>query len=128
MDTLKIERTQSTPEVIFDADEFSLSIRGACRPENAQLFFTPLLSWLEEFNNQYNRTASTLLNVEISLSYFNSASFLYIAELFKNIKKISNAGIKVIVSWYYSEEDELINEAGHEISDISELPFNFIEE
>lgn len=128
MDILKIERTQSTPEVLFDPDEFLLFIEGTSRPEDAEVFYSPLYAWLEEFFVQHDKTPAILLDVEIKLTYFNSSSFLKIVDLFKIIKKIHSSGIKVIVGWYYSEDDELIYEVGQEISEISELPFNFIEE
>jgi hypothetical protein len=128
MDLLKIERTQFTPEVIFDADEFFISIRGVIRPENAKAFFKPLISWIEDFHAQHLKISSTPLNVEIKLLYYNSASFIQIIDLFKIIKKIHHSGMKVIIEWYYNEDDDLMREAGQELSDISELPFIFIEE
>lgn len=128
MDILKISKTDCSPEVIFDADVLLLSLKGACRPEDAQKFFAPLLSWLEDFNANHQRTSSLPLSIEVRLSYFNSVSFLSIVDFFRIIRKIHDSGMKVIVEWYYDEDDDLILETGHELSDICDLPFNFIEE
>ena len=128
MDILKVSKTDTTPEVIFDADDLLLTIKGACRPEDAQKFFNPLFSWLEDFNANHPRTNTVPLSVEVHLVYFNSLSFLSIVELFKIIRKIHDGGMKIIVEWYYGEDDDVILETGHELSDICNLPFNFIAE
>jgi hypothetical protein len=83
MDILKTEATQQTPELVFDADEYMLSIKGACRPEDAQVFFAPVFSWLDEFRTTHPKVLSSPLNIEVKLNYFNSASFLNLVEFFK---------------------------------------------
>jgi len=128
MDILRIDKTEFTPAVIFDADEMSLSIIGASRPENAQEFYEPLKIWLGEFNSSKNVIASVPLNIQVKISYFNSPSLIELLEVFKTIRLIHKKGQKVLVDWHYDKDDELIFETAQDISDIIEIPFNFIED
>jgi hypothetical protein len=127
MDILKLERTEHTPEIVLDADELILSIKGVSRPKNAKSFYDPITNWLEDFSIQHPRTSAPL-SIEVKLSYLNSGSFKYLVEFFKLIKKIHEGGMKVLIEWYYKDDDEIIRELGLEISDIAELPFTFIED
>jgi hypothetical protein len=127
MDTLLIERTDNTPKILFDTEEFLFTIRGASRPENAKKFYEPVISWLERFIAQLPST-STPLSVEVKLRHFNSASIIYLNEIFKLIGKIHNNGTRILIDWYTDEDDDVSREAGQELSELSGLPFNFIEE
>jgi hypothetical protein len=126
MDILKIERTSQTPELIFDADDFLLSIKGNCRPEDARRFFQPALEWLTDFLASGPKVSATPISVEVKLEYYDSASYLKLVEVFQLIAMLHSIGMKVLIEWKYSEDDELIQEAGQELSDICGLPFNFI--
>jgi hypothetical protein len=127
MESLQIDRTEYTPKVIFDPEEFRLIIRGASRPENARKFYEPVLHYLENFIAQKPAT-STPLSVEVKFTYFNSASMVYINEIFKLVKKIHNNGMRILIDWYYNEDDEVLREAGQELSELTGLYFNLIEE
>lgn len=128
MDILKIEATDSTPEVVFNADESFLSIRGASRPENVQEFYGPLKDWLEEYRQSNIKMISSPLNIEVKFLYFNSPSIIEIIEIFKIVQGILKNGNKVLVNWYYDRGDEVIYETAQDISDITEIPFIFFEE
>lgn len=127
MEILLIERTDNTPKIVFDPEEFLFTIKGASRPENARKFYEPVISWLERYIAQLPSTSAPL-SVEVKLSYFNSASMNYLSDIFKLIGKIHNNGKRIIIDWYTDEDDELLREAGQELSELSGLPFNFIEE
>lgn len=127
MDTLFIDRTDNTPKIHFDPEELMFSIRGASRPENPKKFYEPVITWLGQFIAQLPST-STPLSVEVKLKYFNSASMIYLNEIFKLIGKIHNNGNRILIDWYTDDDDDLLREAGQELSDLSGLPFNFIEE
>lgn len=127
MDNLLIERTDNSPKVLFDANELFFTIKGKSRPENADKFFVPIISWLEKFAAQRPATSAPL-NIEIKLTYFNSVTIRYLSDIFRIIEKIHEDGMRVIIDWFIDADDEMIREAGQELSDISGLPFNFIEE
>ena len=128
MELLKISGTATSPEIVFDADELLLSLSGVSRPEDVHKFYQPLITSLEEFHAVYAPLSSVPLNIGVKLDYYNSASFLKLIDIFRIIQNIHQAGRKIIIEWHYSEDDDLIRETGEEISEISELPFNFIED
>jgi hypothetical protein len=127
MEILHIDRTQSSPKVVFDPEELFLQIKGASRPENARKFYTPLLNALNQFIAEHLIT-SLPLSIEIKLTYFNSASMIYLADMFKLISDFHQKGMKVLIDWYVDDDDDVIREAGQELSDMTGLPFKIIEE
>lgn len=126
MEILQIDRTESSPKVYFDPEEFYIQIKGASRPENARKFYSPLIAALNSFAAD-NVISSTPLSVEINLSYFNSATMVYLTDVFRIISNMHSKGLKVLVDWFVDEDDDVILEAGQELSELTDLPFNFIE-
>jgi hypothetical protein len=47
-------------------------------------------------------------------------------EIFEQFKAMHDAGNKVLIDWYYQEDDEDMQDAGEDYADIVEVPFNFI--
>ena len=127
MEILQIDRTEYSPKIYFDPEEQFLQIKGASRPENAKKFYAPLVEALNTFAVE-NIISSTPFSIEIKLSYFNSASMVYLTDVFKIISNMHSKGLKVLVDWFVDEDDDVIHEAGQELSDLTDLPFNFIED
>ncbi len=55
------------------------------------------------------------------LEYFNTASSKLILDVLSNLEDIE--GMTIV--WYYHEDDEDMQEAGEEFSELVELPFEF---
>lgn len=127
MEILQIERTKHTPKVVFDPEDLQILIDGVSRPENAKKFYQPLIKWLNDFSKQLPVTTAPL-NVELKLNYFNSSTVIYLSEIFRIVNSIHQSGMKVLIDWYIDEGDELIKDAGEELSEVSGLPFNFVKE
>lgn len=116
---LSIRRTADTPEIEFNSNTGELLIAGKSLPENAAIFYNPVLEWMTE----YSKKANSSTNFLVKLEYFNTASSKLLLDLLIILEDIENATIK----WYYLEEDYDMEEAGEEFSDIIEVPFEFIE-
>lgn len=119
----KILPTKGTPEVILDP-EGTIKLTGRLIPENAKAFF----SQVEELINEYFQDPVDITCVEICLEYINSTGSKYLLDI---IRKITHAypvktDKKLIINWYYNDEDEDILEKGRIFSSILEIPFNFI--
>lgn len=127
MESIQIEKGLQTPKVIFDPEDLQLTIRGESLPENAKKFYSPIIEAIEGFIAQ-KPTTSVPMNVEVKLKSINSASHCHLAEIFKLISQLHKKGLRVIIDWYIDEEDDIMRETGQEFSEISGLPFNFIEE
>ena len=120
--SLIIPATTDTPSIIFDSENEQFEIEGRSLPEDAGTFFAPLLQWLERYTKAPNQHTT----VSIKLEYYNSASARKVLEIVLILAKISKAGYGLAVNWYYDEDDDLLLEAGEEISSLSGLNFNMI--
>lgn len=112
--------TDKTPEVNFVLEKGLLEIKGRSIPENSLKFYEELLQWVEE----YAANSSEVTNVNIRLEYFNTSSSKCLLDLFKRMEGISN---KVVINWYYEEDDEDMLEAGEDYDAIISIPFKMIE-
>lgn len=126
MERIEILETENTPKVFFDPDEGLFSISGSSLPENADDFYRSIVQKLEEYIENIAENVKEF-NVSVRFLYYNSGSMRYIAELFMRMAKLENKGVSVNVDWFYEQEDELLLEAGKDLSDVVGLKFNFIE-
>jgi len=122
MESLLVEATEFTPEVFFDPDRQPFKIVGVSRPENASEFYEPIVNWLSNYAN--NPAKETTIN--FAFDYFNTSSLKYFLIILSKFKEIFEKGYKVNINWYYNEEDDSMYEAGKNLEELSELPFNFI--
>ncbi|MFH2140947.1 MAG: DUF1987 domain-containing protein [Bacteroidota bacterium] len=122
MESLRLDSTNDTPEVIFDVSQNIFSFSGRSLPENAIGFFEPILKWIYEYLK--NPLSTTVFNV--SLEYFNTASAKQLAKVFKSLEKISKTN-EVIVNWYYQKVDTDMQASGDRFSKLIAIKFNLIE-
>jgi hypothetical protein len=121
MENLYIEPRDDTPMIKGNVQNGSFEISGKSLPENVFDFYTPVLNWLEEYaENPKNTTIS------FKLTYFNTASSKIILDLFLILENIKEAGFEVKVKWYYLINDEDMQEAGTEYSEMVDLDFEEI--
>jgi hypothetical protein len=117
MQIIQLEGTEDTPKVLLDKGNGIFEISGRSLPEDAAEFYQPILNWLSEYGPQAN--AST--DFVIKLEYFNTASSKLILDVLSKLEEVASA--KVI--WYYYEDDEDMQEAGEEFSELVDVPFEF---
>jgi hypothetical protein len=121
MRTLNLEPTDETPKVIFDPANKVFSISGKSFPENVEVFFNPVLSWLDE----YIVTPEKETNFEFRLEYFNTASAKIILDILIRLEKIIPSGNVVSIQWYSKKVDIEMKEAGEEFAEIVDLNFEY---
>lgn len=119
----KISPSRNTPEVILDPNGL-IKLTGKLIPENAEDFFKPIGEWTDEYLCD---PADTTI-VEICLDYINSAGTKYLLHIMHQIAHIflRENKKKLIINWYYYDEDEDILEKGRLFSLELDVPFNFI--
>ncbi|MBN2519497.1 MAG: DUF1987 domain-containing protein [Bacteroidales bacterium] len=122
MDAIKIEGTSQTPKVIFDKENNQIEISGHSLPENVQIFYSPLLEWVDK----YLESPNDKTQVVFKMDYYNTASSKMIFEILKKFDKLHGQGKDVEIHWYYSEDDEDMEEAGEDYSSIVDVPFKLI--
>lgn len=118
MDVINIEGTEDTPKVLLDKGANTFEISGRSLPEDAAEFYQPILDWLEA----YAGDSLPETNFIVKLEYFNTASSKLILDVLTKLEDIENAK----VSWYFYDDDEDMEEAGEEFSELIEVEFELI--
>ncbi|MCS7027502.1 MAG: DUF1987 domain-containing protein [Bacteroidia bacterium] len=122
MEKIKIEPTNKTPRIELDPEAGLLKIEGRSIPENSFEFYKPVMAWLDEYAKSPN--ASTLCTFKFE--YFNTSSSKCILDIFRKLEQIHQNGSSVVISWYYDEDDEDMQETGEDYKSIIKVPFKVI--
>ena len=117
MEVLLLEGTEDTPKVLLDKSNGIFEISGRSLPEDSAEFFQPVLDWINDYSLDPNETTDFTFKLE----YFNTASSKLILDVLSALEDIE--GAKII--WYFHEDDEDMEEAGEEFSELVELPFEY---
>ena len=123
INSIKIDGKEDTPKVILDPNNNLFEISGRSLPEDAIQFYEPILTWLNEYSR--NPNANTELNIK--LSYFNTASSKLILDILMILEEMVENGKQCDIKWYYELDDEDMEEAGEEYSELIEIPFELIQ-
>ncbi len=122
METLQIEGTEDSPEVMLDLHENIMEISGRSLPEDVNTFYEPVLSWIEEYAKE--PLDNTIFNFK--LTYFNTASSKVILDILTHFEEMIEDGHQVLVRWHSPDEDEDMQEAGEEYADMVDVPFEMV--
>jgi len=118
MDVINKEGTEDTPKIILDRNNGIFEISGRSLPEDAAEFYSPILEWLDEYTGSPNSETVFIFKLE----YFNTASSKLLLDI---LSKLENIADSTTILWYYHEDDEDMEEAGTEFSELVEVPFEF---
>lgn len=123
MEPLSIEGTPKTPTVKFDPIQGLFEIIGRSHPENARIFYKPIIDWLEEYAK--NPGGKTIVNIQ--LEHFNTSSAKCILDVLKQLETIYKAKHEVEINWYFEKDDEDILDSGTDYKSFIGVPFKLIE-
>jgi hypothetical protein len=123
MNTINLEAKSDTPKIIFDPENEIFEISGRSLPEDATVFYDPILEWLKEYSK--NPLSKTI--IQFKLNYFNTASSKMLLDILLIFEDMKEDGKDVLVKWFYPTDDEDMQEAGEEYDEIVEVPFEHIE-
>ncbi|MGJ4789075.1 DUF1987 domain-containing protein [Leptospira koniambonensis] len=118
MESLHIQQTKTSPEIILESDKGLAEIIGESYPENAMAFYKPVFDWLSAI-----QTANKQIQFRFQMDYFNTSSSKVIMDILDNLQKYHDKGGKVEVEWLYKEDDEDMQETGEEFSSDLSLTF-----
>jgi hypothetical protein len=121
----ELKETATTPNINFDPVSGTLKIEGRSIPENVIDFYHPVLRWIDD----YSKNPNDQTEIHLKFEYFNTSSSKRIFDIMKKLEKIAiDTNQKVIINWYYEEDDEDIYFAGNDYKAlISRVEFNLIE-
>jgi len=124
MSPIIISSTDDTPGIKLDAANEIFEITGRSLPEDVTKFYKPILDWLEE----YGKSPNPKTVFEFRLSYFNTASSKIIMDILFKLEAMFDAGNDVSINWNFPSDDEEMEEAGKEYSEIVEtIPIRLVE-
>ncbi len=122
MEVINIKGTEDTPFVTLDKGANLFQISGRSLPEDVNLFYNPVLKWIDAYKDAPNAKTE----FDFKLEYFNTASSKVILDILLKLEEIMEAGHAVVIRWHYHEDEEDMREAGEEYADIVEIPFEYI--
>ena len=114
MDTIKIEATNTTPEVHFDFSANHLYLRGESHPEDVTTFYQPILDALEDY---LSALGSGACRFDFEFIYFNSSSAKIVMTIMDRLDEAAESGSAVHVRWFYDDEDDTMLELGEEFGE-----------
>jgi len=117
MEIIHLEGTEDTPKIILDKSNGIFEISGRSLPEDSAEFYQPVLDWLEAYAKDPNPSSEFVFKLE----YFNTASSKLILDVLSKIEEVNSSK----VHWYFHEDDEDMEEAGEEFSELVEVSFEF---
>ncbi|NOS91053.1 MAG: DUF1987 domain-containing protein [Cyclobacteriaceae bacterium] len=117
MEILNLKGTEDTPTILLDKKNGIFEISGRSLPEDSAEFYKPVIEWINAYSSEANPTTEFAFKLE----YFNTASSKLILDVLSALEDIK--GMKVV--WYFHDDDEDMEEAGQEFSELVEIPFEF---
>jgi hypothetical protein len=117
MNILNLEGTEDTPKIILDKEHGIFEISGRSLPEDSAEFYQPVLDWISEYADAPHSKTEFVFKLE----YFNTASSKLILDVLSALEDIDG----MTILWYFHEDDEDMEEAGQEFSELVEIPFEF---
>ena len=122
METLRIEATDDSPQVLLDQEDNQFEISGKSLPEDVVDFYQPVMDWLKEYRKKPN--AKTEFNLK--MIYFNTASSKQIMDILMVFEEMVEEGHEVVVRWHSKKSDEDMQEAGLEYEEMLDIPFEHL--
>lgn len=101
LENLHIEAGHNTPDVLFSSETGNLTFTGKSIPENATRLYKPVVEWIRE----YIKEPCEETNLHLDLLYFNTASSIWIARMFKELSTIKDHEKLLIIHLYFDLEE-----------------------
>lgn len=113
--------TDNTPEFLFSTDGM-LKIRGRGLYGNKTKETEQIVNWIDE----YLLNPAEITYVTIAFEYLNSFSTTVLVTILRKLLQVILKSGKLVIQWYYEEDDEDILERGEYISSTFNIPIEFI--
>jgi SiaC family regulatory phosphoprotein len=98
---LIVEQTPKTPQIDLNQLTGDLIFSGRSIPEDAAKVYEPVFFWVKEYISK----ARPVTNLRLRLEYFNTASILWLAKIFRVLTQINVPDYVLIVHLYMPIED-----------------------
>lgn len=118
---IEIEKSRTTPYVLFDQKNGEIKFEGRSSPHNALEFYNPILEALRS-----DSIDSTEITLDFMMEYFNTSSTKCLFLIFKQIGGLVGKGHSVTVNWHAEEDDYDLIETGEDFEELSNVSFNYV--
>ena len=118
---LHILPTDNTPEFLFSPDGM-IKIRGRGLFQNKTETIEQIMNWIDE----YLSNPAEITYVIIAFEHLNSFSTTILVSMLRKFSQVLIQSGKLVVQWYYEEDDEDMLERGEYISSTFNIPIIFI--
>jgi len=118
---LHILPTHNTPEVIINPEGI-IKIKGRALIVNNTEFPEQIMNGLDV----YFRNPPETTDVTIAIEYLNSFCSTILVSFVKKLSQAVRQKKKLTIRWYYEEDDVDMLELGKYISEICEIPIDFV--
>jgi hypothetical protein len=123
MEPFTLKGTDLCPQVILDPGKGIFELSGRSYPDDVIEVYTPVFQWLKRYAEDPLETTEFKFRME----YFNTASAKIILDILTHFEEMIQSGHQVRVKWYYTREDEDMQQAGKEYAAIVDVPFELID-
>jgi hypothetical protein len=120
-DEVHILPTKKTPEVILNPEGF-IKIKGRAIDESRAGVPEQIVKWIDA----YLLEPAESTEVIIALEFLNSFNTIILTANLKKISLVIQQGKKLVVRWYYDEDDLDLFERGEYIAATLNIPIEFI--
>ena len=119
-DKVHILPTNKTPEYLLNPEGI-IKIKGRAIDESKTKAPEQIMNWIDA----YVSNPAELTKVIIALEYLNSFNTIILTSTLKKISQVILHGKKLVIHWYYDEDDVDIFERGEYISSTINIPIEF---
>jgi hypothetical protein len=120
MEKVHILPTGTTPEYLLDPAGF-IKIKGRAIDESRRNSPEQINEWIDK----YVLDPAETTKVTIALEFLNSFNTIILTNTLKQITRVTEKGGKLIIHWFYEEDDIDIFERGEYISSLIGVPIEF---
>jgi len=121
MEKVHILPTNTIPEYILDPAG-TIKIKGRAIDESRRNAPEQINDWIDT----YILDPAETTEVTIALEFLNSFNTIILTNTLKKITQVIQTGKKLVIQWYYEEDDIDIFERGEYISSLIGVPIEFI--
>lgn len=120
MEKVHISPTNKTPEYLLDPKGM-IKIKGRAIDETRTGIPEQVMNWIDA----YLLGPSESTEVTVALEFLNSFNTIVLTSILKKISQLQQKK-KLIIKWYYEEDDVDIQDRGEYISTVIDVPIEFI--
>jgi len=106
------------PTVELDVETGKCEFSGLSYPWDPVSFYVPVINWIK----QYTTEQAKPITFNMKMEGFNTTSGAKLMEIFRILEQYNAQEGKVIIHWFYEEDDDDMLEAGQDFQRILKIP------